>query len=169
MSTPQSDHARSWAEGRRLRAWELHGQGWTQRRIAQALGVAPAAVSQWLKRGTDHGVAALRAHPPPGRPAQLAPEQLAQLPDLLAQGAEAFGFRGAVWTRRRVAQLIAQHFGIHYHPRHVGRLLARIGWTPQKPIVRASQRDEAAIAAWQQERWPAIKKKPGATDAPLSG
>ncbi|MDQ6740811.1 MAG: IS630 family transposase [Actinomycetota bacterium] len=169
MSTPQSDHPRTWSEGRRLRAWELHLQGWNQRRIAQALGVSPAAVSQWLQRGTADGVEALRAHPPPGRPPPLSPAQLRQLPDLLAPGAEAFGFRGAVWTRRRVAQVIAQHFGIRYHPRHVGRLLEQTGWTPQKPIVRASQRDAAAIAAWQQERWPAIKKKPHTNGAPSSG
>jgi transposase len=49
---------------------------------------------------------------------------------LLAQGAEAFGFLGAVWTRRRVAQLINDEFGVRYHPGHVSRLLKQIEWTP---------------------------------------
>jgi transposase len=169
MSTPSSDPPANWHEGRRLRAWTLHQQGWTQRRIAAALGVSPGAVSQWLHRATTQGVAALRSHPSPGRPPRLTALQLARLPELLAQGAEAFGFRGAVWTRRRVAHLIAEQFGVRYHPGHISRLLHRIGWTSQKPIVRATQRDEAAIAAWQQERWPAIKKKRRANDAPSSG
>jgi transposase len=169
MSTAHSDQSRSWSEGRRRQAWNLHQQGWKQRRIAQALDVSPAAVSQWLKQATTQGVEALRAHPPPGRPPKLTAAQLAHLPVLLARGAEAFGFRGAVWTRRRVAQVIADEFGVHYHPGHVSRLLARIGWTPQKPIIRASQRDEGAIEAWKRERWPAIKKKPRASGAPSSG
>jgi transposase len=82
-----------------LRAWELHHLGWTQARIAQAFGVSQGAVSQWLKRAQLAGLQALHAHPAPGRPALLSPAQLAQLEHLLLQGAEAFGFLGAVWTR----------------------------------------------------------------------
>jgi transposase len=92
----------------------------------------------------------------------LSTAQLAQLVELLRQGAEAHGFLGDVWTRRRVAQLIKDEFAISYHPTHVGRLLRQIDWTPQRPIVRATQRDEAAIAAWYAERWPALKKSAGA-------
>jgi transposase len=88
----------------------------------------------------------------------LRADQLAQLIELLRQGAEAHGFLGEVWTRRRVAQLIKDEFAISYHPTHVGRLLRQIDWTPQRPIVRAAQRDEAAVAAWYNQRWPALKK-----------
>jgi transposase len=86
-------------------------------------------------------------------------DERTQLVGLLAQGAEAFGFRGAVWTCRRVARLIREQFGVSYHPAHVSRLLAQLDWSPQKPIVRARQRDEEAIAEWYGERWPALKKR----------
>jgi transposase len=79
---------------------------------------------------------------------------------LLTQGAAAHGWHGQVWTTKRVAALIASHFGVHYHPAHVSRLLRRLGWSVQKPIVRATQRDAQAVERWQTERWPAIKKKP---------
>jgi transposase len=158
MSTSPSDRPLSWAEGRRRRAWELHQAGWPHTRIATALGVSQAAVSQWLQRAATGGVDALRAHPAPGPTPLLTADQLAALVALLEQGAEACGFQGAVWTRRRVADLIQEQFGVRYHPTHVGRLLRRLGWTPQRPIVRATQRDEAAIAAWYAERWPTLKK-----------
>src|SRR5438034_4665252 len=151
----------TWREGRRQQAWQLHQQGWKQTLIAQALGVSQGAVSQWLKRATEHGVDALRAHPAPGLQPRLSPQQRTQWVDLLSQGAETFGFRGAVWTCRRVARLIKDEFGISYHPAHVSRILAQIGWSPQKPILRASQRDEAAIASWYSKRWPSLKKKRG--------
>jgi transposase len=64
-----------------------------------------------------------------------------------------------LWTRKRVAVLIEQRLGIRYHPGHVSKLLQSWGWSSQKPEKRARQRDEAAIEAWVQERWPAIKKE----------
>ena len=149
-----------WREGRRLRAWELHRQGWKQCSIAAALGVTPGAVSQWLSRAARGGVEALRRRPAPGPAPKLTAEQRAQIPALLARGAEAFGFRGEVWTAGRVATLVKREFGVRYHPNHVGKLLRAAGWSPQKPVRRANQRDEAAIAAWRAERWPALKKGP---------
>jgi transposase len=53
---------------------------------------------------------------------RLTEEQKAQIPQLLAKGAEAYGFRGDVWTARRVAEVIERTFGVHYHRDHVGRL-----------------------------------------------
>jgi transposase len=158
-----------WREGRRLRAWTLHEQGWKQREIAAALGVTEGAVSQWLTRARAEGVAALRKRKSPGAPPKLARAQVAQLPALLARGAPAFGFRGDVWTGARIAAVIETHFGVRYTPAHVGRLLRQLGWTPQRPIQRATQRDEAAIERWYAERWPALKKGRSKKAAPSSG
>jgi transposase len=90
----------------------------------------------------------------------LTTEQVARLIQLLARGAEAFGFLGEVWTAKRGAAVIREEFGVRYHPDHVGRLLRAAGWSPQKPLRRATQRDEAAIERWITERWPAIEAKP---------
>src|SRR5439155_7348025 len=156
----------NWREGRRFRAWELHQQGWKQRDIAAALGVTQGAVSQWLTRARTAGPLALRHQPPPGRQPRLSATQRAQLPGLLAQGAAAFGWKGALWTTRRVAALIQQQFGVRYHPAHVSRLLRQLDFSVQQPVPRASQRDAAAIQAWSTARWPAIKKKRNASGGP---
>src|SRR5215217_4210381 len=159
MSTAKPHSPRDWREGRRLRAWALHQQGWTGKTIAEALGVSKGAVSQWLKRAREGGVEALYSRPPSGPTPRLTAEQLAQLPSLLARGAEAFGFIGEVWTAKRVAAVIQDEFHVRYHPDHVGRLLRAAGWSPQKPIRRATQRNEAAIERWTTERWPALQAK----------
>jgi transposase len=160
MATTAMNPPRDWREARRLRAWELKQQGWPQQTIAVALGVTPGAVSQWLKRAAEGGVAALRTRLRPGPTPKLTAEQRARIPELLARGAEAYGFAGDVWTTPRVAAVIEREFGVHYHPAHVSRLLRAIGWSLQRPIRRATQRDEAASAAWDAERWPALKKGP---------
>lgn len=148
-----------------MRAWELHEEGWSGKDIAAALAASRAAVSGWLKRAPAGGVAALRRQPAPGPTPKLTSEQRARLPDILAQGAEAYGFVGEVWTTRRVAAVIHRTFSIRSHPAHVRRLVRREGLSLQKPVQRATQRDEAAIAAWQAERWPALQAKPRPTSA----
>jgi transposase len=153
-STPPKD----WREGRRMRAWELHEQGWKQKDIAAALGVTEGAVSQWFKKAKRQGVEALRHQPAPGATPKLSPEQRAQLPALLNKGAEAFGFRGQVWTTERVAQMIEQTFGVSYHPAHCSRLLRNLKQSQQKPIQKATQRDDAAIQSWKDVHWDELKK-----------
>ena len=133
------------------------------------MAVTPGAVSQWLKKAREGGAAALQVRIPPGAPPKLTAEQRAELPRLLAPGAEAYGFLGDVWTTKRVAAMIRREFGVSYHPAHVSRLLRACGWTVQQPVFRATQRDEAAIAAWTAERWPALVAKPKASDARSSG
>lgn len=158
-----------WKEYRRLRAWDLAQEGWKQCDIARALGVTEGAVSQWLKRGRSAGKDALRRHPAPGPTPKLTAEQRDQLPALLRRGAEAFGFRGDLWTTKRVAEVIARIFGVRYHHAHVSRLLRTLDWSPQQPIERATQRNEEAIQTWYDERWPALKKRPRRRDGPSSG
>lgn len=149
-----------WREGRRLRAWELSQQGWRQKEIAAALGVSKGAVSQWLKRAKEEGPEALRRRKAPGGVSRLTDAQREALPQLLERGPEAYGFRGALWTERRIAHVIRHVFGVSYHPSHVGRILRACGWSLQKPIRRAAQRNEEAIRLWREERWPEVKKKP---------
>jgi transposase len=168
MTALSSQQATNWREGRRLRAWELFQKGWSQHRIAEALGVTKGAVSQWLSRARIQGPQALRHRKPPGRRAKLTHQQWLQLLELLAQGPQAFGFRGDVWTQPRVAQVIRRHFGVQYHPSQVGRILKQYDWSRQKPLRRASQRDEEAIRRWKEERWPALKKRPRRKAGPSS-
>lgn len=158
-----------WREWRRQRAWALKQQGWKQQAIAQALGVTKGAVSQWMARARTGGVEALRRRLASGRPPKLSPEQVRRLPDLLGAGAEAYGFRGQVWTTKRITHLMGLRLGVRYHPAHVSRLVRAVGWSVQQPIQRATQRNEAAIKAWREERWPALKKRPRRNSAPSSG
>lgn len=153
--SPGAAVAKKWREQRRERAFALALQGWTQSQIAQVLGVSQAAVSRWLAAGPVRAGRGERR----GRPAKLAGEHLRLVPDLLSHGAEVWGFRGEVWTCARVAAVIQEEFGVRYSPSQVSRLLKTLEWTPQRPIERASQRDEAAIEAWRAQRWRELKKR----------
>jgi transposase len=137
----------------------LKRQGWYQRDIAAALDVSEETVSRWLARARTGGPEALRPRPRPGHPPKLTPAQKRLIPELLWHGAEAYGFRGDVWTCARVAEVLEEEFGVRYHKDHVGRLLRELYWTPQVPIRRAVQRNEEAIRRWREEVWPELRRR----------
>jgi transposase len=148
-----------WREWRRLRALHLFKRGWKELDIAEALGASKGAVSQWLKAAREGGRKALYSHPHGGTHSKLSDEQKRLIPDFLWHGPEAYGFRGEVWTCPRVVAVLAQEFGVTYHRDHVSRILKELGWTPQIPITRAIQRDEAAIAHWRAKVWPELRQQ----------
>jgi transposase len=151
--------SRSAQEWRRLRAVDLKELGWSQRKIAEVLDVAEETVSHWLARARAGGAQALRGRPASGRPPRLSLAQRHLIPEFLSHGPQAYGFRGHVWTCARVAAVIQEEFGVRYHKDHVRRLLQTLRWTPQMPITRAVQRDEAAIVRWRQETWPQLRRQ----------
>ena len=147
-----------WREGRRFRAYELWQQGWSGKQIAAALGVTKGAVSQWLALARAAGRDALAKKPAPGRKRKLTDEQRTELVTRLAAGPVAAGIGDGPWTLPRIGRFIQQAFGVSYHPDHLSRVMRQLNWSPQQPILRATQRDDTAIAAWKDERLPALKK-----------
>jgi len=152
-------YARAWQEKRRERAYELAQKGWRQKEIAEALGVSKGAVSKWLSKASARGLEALKSRPAPGGQSKLNTAQMASLPEILQRGAEAYGYRGARWTRGRIRQVIEEVYGVSYHVDHMSYLMDKIGWTQQKPREVAAQQDPAAVETWN-TNWPAVEKKP---------
>src|SRR5215208_2786175 len=150
---------KNWKEKRRLHAVKLKRAGWKQKDIATALDVSEMAVSQWIKQMETEGVSSLRSRPHTGRPGELSDAQKQLIPDLLSHGAEAYGFRGDLWTCRRVKKVIEWEFGISYHRSHVARVLKELRWTPQQPVERAAQRNEVEIHRWRTRTWLEIQKR----------
>jgi transposase len=147
-------------EGRRRQALALLDDGLSLNAVARRLGCAPSSVMRWRNVVRRQGARGFEVRTSPGRPPKLTARQRRQLVRLLLQGPLAQGYRTDLWTTARVAEVIQRHFGIRYHPDHVGRLLHALDWSPQKPERRALQRDDAAIARWKRTDWPRVKKTP---------
>lgn len=151
--------SRDWRVERRSSAVAMHESGMSQRAIAGVLNVSAMAVNKWLRAYRDAGATGLCARPHPGAKARLSAAQMQLIPEYLSHGAEAYGFRGDVWTCARVGHVIQQEFEVRYSKSHVSRLLKALKWTPQRPIERARQRDEVAIEDWRKHIWPDLKKR----------
>src|SRR5207244_9916439 len=144
-------------EWRRLHAWHLREQGWRRSDVAEAMDVTERSVANWTAIARTLGPQGLRSAPIPGRPPGLSPQQRQLIPEFLWHGAEAYGFRGSVWTCGRIAKVIEEELGVAYDKSQVSRLLRQLQWTPQMPIRRAIQRDEQAIEHWRNETWPRLR------------
>jgi transposase len=155
-------------EERRLAAARLlRTPCWSQAEIAREMGVSRTSVTRWKQRLDHAGWPGLQRSRSSGRPSSLSPAQWRHLLDLLQRGAVAAGFETERWTLPRMAQVIAQTFGVRYHRHSLGRALHARGWSPQRPRPRATERDEALIAAWLRRDWPRVKRGLAAQAAPL--
>ena len=117
-----------------------------------------------MKKAREGGKEALKTKPRSGRPPKLSEEQRSEkLPSLLEKGPEHFGFRGDVWTRKRVREVIKEEFRVEYDVSQVGRILVGSGGVAKNPTTapidhRSDKRDEEAIEKWKEQEWPRIKK-----------
>ena len=146
-------------EARRQLAIRKVLDGRTQADVADFLGVHAVTVAKWMKAYRAGGEAALAAKPVPGRPRFLTDEQEAEVRSWRLKKPTDFGFRTDLWTAARVAQLIRDRLGVTYHPSSLREWLSKRGYSPQKPIRRAKQRNPQVIDAWLGQAYPAIKKK----------
>jgi transposase len=156
-------------EKRRFRAFALLEKGFSQAEVARRSGVSRQSVLRWNRQRLDGGKQALSAAGRAGRKPRLNPGQERELIEILLAGPEAADFPTPIWTLERVAKVIRRRFKIPYHSTSALRLLRdRLGWSCQKPVGRALERNEEAIALWKRKTWPELKKKPAPKGAPLS-
>ncbi len=146
------------AERRHKGGQLLQASKLSQAEIARQLGVSRAAVNQWAKTVAQDGLRGLKPRKVCGGRSKLTPEQHRRLKQIIKQGAQASGFETERWTLERVKRVIGREFQVNYHRNYLARLLRTIGITPQQPMPRATERNEALIRAWLSHDWPRIKK-----------
>ena len=147
-------------EQRRFSALKLLKRGYNQSETARRVKVCSQTVSRWVRAVSEGGERSLHAAGRAGRRPLLDGKQRERLIARLLEGPEKLGYETPLWTCDRVGHLIQEEFGIRYHSGHVWKILRQLNWSPQRPVGRALERNEEAIAHWKRKTWPEIKKKP---------
>jgi transposase len=130
--------------------------------VIASYGFSRQIIYKWLReaKGKGRGLRALRSRKATGRPRTLTAKQEQQLFRWVnGKDPRQHGFDFGLWTRLVVRRLIADKFDANLGVTAVGKLLAKLGLTPQKPLKRAYERDPAAIEAWKNETYPSIARQ----------
>ena len=158
-------------EALRERAVAMVAAGATQVAAAQALGVHKNTISLWLKawrQGGERALEAKRRGRRPGEQKRLRVAQERTLQRLItAKCPDQLKLPFALWTREAVRALIAARCGIALALTTVGDYLRRWGFTPQRPVKRALERQDAAIRAWLEHDYPQIAARAKAEGAEI--
>jgi transposase len=140
------------------RVWE----GEKPSAVIASYGFSRQIIYKWLgeAKGKGRGLRALRSRKGTGRPRTLTAKQEQQLFRWInGKDPRQHGFDFGLWTRLVVRKLIADKFGANLGVTAVGKLLAKLGLTPQRPLKRAYERDPAAIEAWKHDTYPGIARQ----------
>ncbi len=151
------DHAT--LEALRVRAVRSVQEGESPEVVARSLRVTSRTMYRWLAAYRRRGWDGLKAKPLAGRPPKLDGKKLRWIYNTVTQkNPMQLKFEFALWTREMIAALIKKKYGVTLAANSVGRLLAQLGITAQKPLHRAMERDEALVQKWLKAEYPKIKK-----------
>ncbi len=127
--------------------------------VTRNFGLGEKSIFRWLKIAREKGLDALAPKARTGRNRMLSPQEEQEVKHWIINGdPRQHGFDFGLWTRQIVAELISEKFEIEMSLSGVGKLLKRLGLTPQKPLRRAYERDDKAVEEWVATVYPRVKK-----------
>ena len=145
---------------KRLNAVLLNSKGQSSGELASLLGTPRSRVSEWLANYERYGIEGLLEGYRSGRPPLLSEAQMRALYDIIESGPVAYGLDSGVWTSPMISRLIAEEFGVEYHPGHVRKILHRIGFSVQRPRRVLARADAEEQDQWHRKTYPNLKKSP---------
>jgi len=128
--------------------------------VAKSLGLYRTSIYKWLRAERKSGRQALKSTTAKGPTPKLTAAQQRQVRRwIVGKAPRQYGFDFGLWTRRIIAEMIHDRFGVSLTLPSIGRLLTTLDITPQKPLRRAYERDEKEIRHWVETKYPDLKKR----------
>jgi transposase len=128
--------------------------------VMRGYGFCRTTIYPWLRDFKDKGWEALAESIHQGPEPKMTEKQKQQVARwILGKDPRQYGFDFGLWSRRIVQLLIREKMGLEFCLTSVGKLLASLNITPRKPLRRAYERDPAAVARWEKETYPQLKRR----------
>jgi transposase len=146
-------------EAIRIRAVQSVEAGESPEDVIRTLGFGRTVIYNWLAKYREGGIDALRAKAISGRPSKMTGRQLQWVyKTVTGKSPLQLRFEFALWTRSMIRELIREKFGVRLSEVSVGRMLRKLGLSPQKPLRRAYERDPELVEIWRKKQFPEIRR-----------
>lgn len=144
----------------RFRAIECLQAGESPELISRILGLHVSTIYKWKRLFESGGWEILQAKAISGRPHAFDKKDEEWLKSFLeSNNPQDLGFTIALWTRPIIKEIIEEYLGIQLSNTSVGKLLRRMGLSPQRPLSRAYEQNPEAVEQWIAQDFPAIRKR----------
>jgi len=143
----------------RIRAVQSVEAGESPEDVIRTLGFGRTVIYNWLAKYREGGIDALRAKAISGRPSKMTGKQLQWVyKTVTSKNPLQLRFEFALWTRAMIREVIREKFGVRLSEVSVGRMLRKLGLSPQKPLRRAYERDPKLVETWRKKQFPEIRR-----------
>ncbi len=143
----------------RIRAVQSVEAGESPEDVIRTLGFGRTVIYSWLAKYREGGIDAVRAKAISGRPSKMTGRQLKWVyKTVTGKNPLQLRFEFALWTRSMIREVIREKFGVRLSEVSVGRMLRKLGLSPQKPLRRAYERDPEFVESWRKKEFPEIRR-----------
>lgn len=144
----------------RIAAVRRVNAGESPEKVASGIGINRRQIYRWIQMATYGGEDALKARPIAGAKPKLNAQQMQKIARIVHEkNPQQLKFDYALWTLSMIRTLISRQFDVRLSTVSVGRLMKRLGYTPQRPLYRAWQQDPVLAKVWQDTQYPQIAKR----------
>jgi len=123
--------------------------------VAEVLGFSRTVIYGWLKKYHLQGWEGLRLRRATGRPPKINRRRILTI---VSRPATDFGFPVDLWNSPRLRVILKHETGILYHPVTIQRILAKEGYSFQKPEAQAYEQNLSLVKEWKERLWPRIEE-----------
>ena len=152
----------------RMQAIKMVRGGLSVPEVATFFNVTTRAVFKWIASFAENGQNGLLAKDGSGRPPKVSPEQMQWIALAVRNNTpNQLRFEFGLWTLRLIGQLIERQFGMTLSLPTLGKVMAQLGFTAQRPLYRAYQQDAVLVERWLSDELPALRARAKAKGARL--
>jgi transposase len=137
------------SQSRRLLSLAAVRDGMDRGAAAKIGGMDRQTLRDWVHRFNASGPKGLVDNRTEGPKPRLSGEQLAEFAKIVEAGPDREKDGVVRWRRLDLKRVIAERFGVDFHPRYVGKLLKKLGFSHISARPRHPAQDERIVEAFK--------------------
>jgi len=144
----------------RTQGVKMMREGFHAKDVADFFNVSTRAVYGWVATFSEFGLHGLQAKEGAGRPPKVNPQKMQWIANTVRDHTpDQLKFEFGLWTLRLIGQVIERQFKLTLSRPTLGKIMAHLGFTPQRPLRRAYEQNAALVEDWLTVQLPKLRRR----------